>query len=91
MSRAFDSPAPRVQNVTRAPSGEKPSVRTEGLTSSGTLPRVDRAVEETQRTMRTLTRAVNGLSENPQALIFGDGREQPGPGEPGFRPPGERR
>lgn len=59
--------------------------------SSSTLPRVNRAVDETQRTMRTLTRAVNELTENPQALIFGDGKEQPGPGEPGFRWPGERR
>lgn len=59
--------------------------------SSSTLPRVNRAVDETQRTMRTLTRAVNELTENPQALIFGEGKEQPGPGEPGFRWPGERR
>jgi phospholipid/cholesterol/gamma-HCH transport system substrate-binding protein len=59
--------------------------------STSTLPRVNRAVDETQRTMRTLTRAVNELSENPQALIFGEGKEQPGPGEPGFRWPGERR
>src|ERR1700719_4425508 len=30
----------RTQNVTKAPSGENPRVRTEGLTSSGALPRV---------------------------------------------------
>src|SRR6202166_2096655 len=30
----------RTQNVTKDPSGENPTVRTEGLTSSGALPRV---------------------------------------------------
>jgi phospholipid/cholesterol/gamma-HCH transport system substrate-binding protein len=59
--------------------------------SNGTLPRVNRAVDETQRTMRTLSRAVNELTENPQALIFGEGKPEPGPGEPGFRVPGARR
>ena len=59
--------------------------------STSTLPRVNRAVDETQRTMRTLTRAVNELTENPQALIFGEGKLQPGPGEPGFQAPGARR
>jgi phospholipid/cholesterol/gamma-HCH transport system substrate-binding protein len=59
--------------------------------SNGTLPRVNRAVDETQRTMRTLSRAVNELTENPQALIFGEGKPQPGPGEPGFKVPGDRR
>ena len=59
--------------------------------SAGTLPRVNRAVDETTRTMRTLSRAVNDLTENPQALIFGDGEPVPGPGERGFKAPGGRR
>jgi phospholipid/cholesterol/gamma-HCH transport system substrate-binding protein len=56
-----------------------------------TLPRVNRAAEETTRTVRTLHRAVNELTENPQMLIYGEGKPEPGPGEPGFRVPGARR
>jgi phospholipid/cholesterol/gamma-HCH transport system substrate-binding protein len=51
--------------------------------SAGTLPRLNRATDETTRTVRTLNRAVNDLTENPQM--------QPGPGEPGFRAPGASR
>jgi phospholipid/cholesterol/gamma-HCH transport system substrate-binding protein len=56
-----------------------------------TLPRINRATEETTSTVRTLRRAVNELTDNPQMLIFGDGKAQPGPGEPGWRVPGARR
>lgn len=56
-----------------------------------TLPRINRATDETTSTVRTLRRAVNELTENPQMLIFGDGKPQPGPGEPGWRAPGARR
>ena len=59
--------------------------------SVGTLPRIPRATDETTRTVRTLNRAVNELTENPQMLIYGDGAPQPGPGEPGFRASGGRR
>jgi phospholipid/cholesterol/gamma-HCH transport system substrate-binding protein len=56
--------------------------------NAGTLPRLDRATDEATRTARTLHRAVNELTENPQMLIYGDGAPPPGPGEPGFRAPG---
>jgi phospholipid/cholesterol/gamma-HCH transport system substrate-binding protein len=59
--------------------------------SVGTLPRINRATDETTRAVRTLNRAVNELTENPQMLIYGDGAPQPGPGEPGFRAAGGRR
>jgi phospholipid/cholesterol/gamma-HCH transport system substrate-binding protein len=59
--------------------------------SAATLPRINRATEETTRTVRSLHRAVNELTENPQMLIYGDGTPQPGPGEPGFRSPGAPR
>jgi phospholipid/cholesterol/gamma-HCH transport system substrate-binding protein len=59
--------------------------------SVGTLPRINRASEETTRTVRSLNRAVNELTENPQMLIYGDGQGRPGPGEPGFQVPGARR
>ena len=59
--------------------------------SASTLPRLNRAADETTRTVRTLNRAVNELTENPQMLIYGEGAAQPGPGEPGFHAPGARR
>jgi len=59
--------------------------------SASTLPRLNRAADETTRTVRTLDRAINDLTENPQMLIYGQGPAQPGPGEPGFRAPGARR
>jgi phospholipid/cholesterol/gamma-HCH transport system substrate-binding protein len=56
-----------------------------------TLPRLNRVAEQTTQTMRTLERAVNELSENPQMLIYGQGVPRPGPGEPGFQAAGVRR
>lgn len=59
--------------------------------SVSTLPRVNRAADDTGRAARTLTRTLNQLSDNPQALLYGDGNAPPGPGEPGFQAPGSRR
>jgi phospholipid/cholesterol/gamma-HCH transport system substrate-binding protein len=59
--------------------------------SVGTLPRLNRVADETTRTVRTLGRAIDDLTENPQMLIYGDGPTRPGPGEPGFQAPGARR
>src|SRR6478672_1475338 len=57
--------------------------------NSATLPRINRATEDTSRAVRQLSRTVNGINDNPQSLIFGTGRVQPGPGESGFvAPPG---
>jgi phospholipid/cholesterol/gamma-HCH transport system substrate-binding protein len=59
--------------------------------SATTLPRLNRVAEETTRTVRSLNRAVNDLTENPQALLYGEGPPRPGPGEPGFAAQGARR
>ncbi len=53
--------------------------------SASTLPRLNRVAEQTTRTMRSLDRAINELTENPQMLIYGEGAVRPGPGEPGFQ------
>ncbi|MES2363974.1 MAG: MlaD family protein [Pseudomonadota bacterium] len=52
--------------------------------SAGTLPKLSEVADETARTMRQLRRTVNAVDDNPQSLIFGNGRPLPGPGEPGF-------
>jgi phospholipid/cholesterol/gamma-HCH transport system substrate-binding protein len=56
-----------------------------------TLPRLNRTAEEATQTLRQVRRTVNDLEDNPQQLIYGDGRAAPGPGEPGFQPPGGAR
>ena len=56
-----------------------------------TLPRINRTADEATRTIRSLNRAVSGLTENPQALLYGEGAPRPGPGEPGFQSPEVRR
>ena len=69
----------------------------EGLThaadsfNAATLPRINKVTDETSRTVRQLSRAVTGINDNPQSLIFGAGAAQPGPGETGFTPPGATR
>lgn len=56
--------------------------------NSATLPRINRVTDDTSRAVRQLSRTVIGINDNPQALIFGTGRIEPGPGEEGFTPPG---
>jgi len=58
--------------------------------NAGTLPRLNRTADDVARTVRQASRAVSTVSENPQALIFGNGPVAPGPGEPGFAAPGGR-
>lgn len=52
--------------------------------SAATLPKLGEVADETARTMRQLRRTVSAVDDNPQSLIFGNGRPIPGPGEPGF-------
>jgi phospholipid/cholesterol/gamma-HCH transport system substrate-binding protein len=59
--------------------------------NAATLPRINRVTEDTSRAVRQLSRTVNGINDNPQSLIFGAGEARPGPGEPGFTPPGASR
>lgn len=56
--------------------------------NAATLPRINRVTEETSRAVRTLGRTVTSIGDNPQSLIYGNGPVSPGPGEPGFVPPG---
>jgi len=54
------------------------------------VPRLNRTVDDTARTVRHLGRAVDTVNDNPQALLLGNGAAVPGPGEPGFVAPGAR-
>lgn len=48
------------------------------------IPRVQVMADEVSATMQQVNRVSNTVSENPQALIFGNGSIPPGPGEDGF-------
>lgn len=53
----------------------------------GTLPRIDRAADETARAARELGHLAADLRERPQSLVFGPARSRPRPVEPGTPPP----
>jgi phospholipid/cholesterol/gamma-HCH transport system substrate-binding protein len=55
--------------------------------NAASLPRLNRAVDDTARAARQVSRAVNAVNDNPQSLIFGHGPIAPGPGEAGFTAP----
>ena len=55
--------------------------------NAASLPRLNRAVDDTARAARQVSRAVNSVNDNPQSLIFGHGPIAPGPGEAGFTAP----
>lgn len=55
--------------------------------STATLPRLNRAADDTGRAARQIGRTANGVQDNPQLFIYGSGRIPPGPGEPGFAAP----
>lgn len=54
---------------------------------TSTLPRMERAADETARAARMVGRVAAGVSDNPQGFLYGPGRGLPGPGEAGFIPP----
>jgi len=56
--------------------------------NAATLPRINRMTDDASRAVRQLGRTANYIGENPQSLIYGTGQAAPGPGEPGFAPPG---
>lgn len=55
------------------------------------VPRINRTVDDTARTVRHIGRAVETVHDNPQSLLLGNGTVPPGPGEPGFVAPGAPR
>jgi phospholipid/cholesterol/gamma-HCH transport system substrate-binding protein len=51
-----------------------------------TVPRVNRALDDFSRSLRTADRVLTDIEQRPQRLLFGS-RPPPGPGEDGFTPP----
>ena len=55
--------------------------------NNATLPRLNRVADDTSRAVRRLGRAADGINDNPQSPLFGNGGTAAGPGEPGFVAP----
>ncbi|MDB5732942.1 MAG: Mammalian cell entry related domain protein [Variovorax sp.] len=73
--------------ISRLGEGAKSLTQAVDTFNGGTLPRVNRVVEDTSRTVRRLGRVAEGLNDNPQSLLYGNGGTSAGPGEPGFTAP----
>lgn len=58
-----------------------------GEFATTTLPRANALLQEISGSARRLSRLIDGLEREPQALIFGPRATPPGPGEPGFVAP----
>ena len=67
--------------------GTQALARAADQVGSSTLPRVNRAADDTARAVRQLARTAGGISDNPQLFLYGPGRAGAGPGEPGFEAP----
>ena len=87
-ARAFRSVTERMNEpggtLDQIASGTETLDRSGQSLNTSTLPRVNRALEDTARGARQLGRAAETLHENPQSLLFGNPAIPPGPGEPGF-------
>ncbi|RZI67532.1 MlaD family protein [Variovorax guangxiensis] len=78
---APDGPIDRLGDGTKALSQAVDSFNT------ATLPRLNRVADDTASAVRRLGRAADGINDNPQSLLFGNGGTVAGPGEPGFSAP----
>jgi phospholipid/cholesterol/gamma-HCH transport system substrate-binding protein len=58
-----------------------------GELAGGTLPRANAAIQELTANARQLSRLLESLERNPQALVFGRAAPAPGPGEVGYAAP----
>jgi phospholipid/cholesterol/gamma-HCH transport system substrate-binding protein len=54
--------------------------------STQTLPALNRLLGRMSRTTELLERTLEAQAHDPQSLIFGQARVEPGPGEPGYSP-----
>lgn len=82
---APDGPIDRLGDGTKALSQAVDSF------NMATLPRLNRVADDTSTAVRRLGRAADGINDNPQSLLFGNGGTVAGPGEPGFSAPAAAR
>jgi phospholipid/cholesterol/gamma-HCH transport system substrate-binding protein len=83
----MSAPGGTLDNITQ---GTEALLATGQNLNTTLVPRLNRTVDDTSRTVRHIGRTVEALGDNPQSLLLGNGASQPGPGEPGFVAPAAR-
>jgi len=87
MSERMNGPGGTLDQITQ---GTDALLATGQSLNATLVPRINRTVDDTARTVRHIGRAVETVNDNPQALLLGNGTVPPGPGEPGFVEPKSR-
>lgn len=65
---------------------EQTSSELSGTINNETLPRVHELTQQLHQDAQSLNRLIDTLEQNPQSMIFGKPKPEPGPGERGFHP-----
>jgi len=73
--------------VERLGSGTAALQQTLESINNATLPRLNRAADDTSLAARRVGRLADTLADSPQSLVYGTGTPPPGPGEAGFVAP----
>ncbi|MDD5297160.1 MAG: MlaD family protein [Rhodocyclaceae bacterium] len=63
------------------------STETGGEITAGSLPRLNRLMQDVSASSQQLSRVLGQIERSPQSLLFGRPAPAPGPGEPGFQSP----
>ena len=87
MSTRMNDPGGTLDNIDQ---GADALLATGQTLNTTLVPRLNRTVDDTARTVRHIGRAVEAVNDNPQSLLLGNGAAVPGPGEPGFVAPAAR-
>jgi phospholipid/cholesterol/gamma-HCH transport system substrate-binding protein len=77
--------------IERLGSGTAALTQTLESLNTTTLPRFNRAADDTSTAARRIGRVADNIADNPQSLLYGTGIPQPGPGEAGWSAPPARR
>lgn len=84
MSRRMNEPGGTLEKIAQS---TESLAHTSRQVNAQLLPRLNRATDDTARTLRQVGRAADAVGDNPQSLLWGKGNATPGPGERGFVAP----
>lgn len=84
MSRRMNEPGGTLDKIAQS---TESLAHTSRQVNAQLLPRLNRATDDTARTLRQVGRAADAVGDNPQSLLWGKGQATPGPGERGFVAP----
>ncbi len=84
MSRRMNEPGGTLDKIAQSTDA---LAHTSRQVNAQLLPRLNRATDDTARTLRQVGRAVDAVGDSPQSLLWGKGQATPGPGERGFVAP----